>query len=203
MYMDIDNKALFKLSYGLYVLTTNDGVRDNGCIVNTVAQVADDKVAVSVSKANYTCETIERTGIMNALCLSVDAPFKVFEAFGFRSGRDTDKFADCVPERSENGLVVLPRYINAMLSLSVIRSVDLGSHVMFICEITEARVISDAESMTYAYYHKSVKPKPKTEEKAKGYVCTVCGFIYDEADIPDDYECPLCHHPRSVFEEIK
>ena len=198
-----DDKALFKLSYGLYVLTTNDGTRDNGCIVNTVAQVSDDKISVSVNKANYTCETIMKTGIMNALCLSVSAPFKVFEAFGFKSGRDTDKFADCTPERSENGLVILPRYINAFISLKVVSTVDLGSHMHFICEVTESRVISEEESMTYAYYHKSVKPKPKTEQKAKGYVCTVCGFIYDEADIPDDYECPLCHHPRSVFEEIK
>ena len=199
----IDNKALFKLSYGLYVITTNDGVRDNGCIVNTVVQVADDKISVAISKANYTCETVMKTGIMNALSLSVEAPFKVFEAFGFRSGRDVNKFEDCKPERSENGLVVLPRYINAALSLKVTSSVDLGSHMLFICEMTEAKVISDKESMTYAYYHKNVKPKPETKEKAKGYVCTVCGFIYDEADIPDDYECPICHHPRSVFEEIK
>ena len=199
----IDNKALFKLSYGLYVITTNDGARDNGCIVNTVVQVADDKISVAISKANYTCETVMRTGVMNALSLSVEAPFKVFEAFGFRSGRDVNKFEDCKPERSENGLAVLPRYINSVLSLKVTSSVDLGSHMLFICELTEAKVISDAESMTYAYYHASVKPKPETKAKAKGYVCTVCGFIYDEADIPDDYECPLCHHPRSVFEEIK
>ena len=199
----IDNKALFKISYGLFVLTTNDGIRDNGCIVNTVAQVADDKISVSVSKANYTCETIMKTGKMNALSLSTEAPFKVFTTFGFKSGRDTDKFADCAPERSENGLVVLPRFINAAISLSVCQSIDLGSHMLFICEMTEAKVISDKESMTYAYYHANVKPKPKTEEKAKGYVCTVCGFIYDEPDIPDDYECPICHHPRSVFEEIK
>ena len=199
----IDNKALFKLSYGLYVITTNDGARDNGCIVNTVVQVADDKISVAISKANYTCETVMRTGIMNALSLSVEAPFKVFEAFGFRSGRDVNKFEDCKPERSENGLVVLPRYINAVISLKVTSSVDLGSHMLFICELTEAKVISDKESMTYAYYHANVKPKPETKAKAKGYVCTVCGFIYDEADIPDDYECPICHHPRSVFEEIK
>ena len=199
----IDNKAFFKLSYGLFVLTTSDGTRDNGCIVNTVAQVADNKISVAVSKANYTAETIVKTGKMNALCLSVEAPFAVFEAFGFRSGRDVDKFADCAPERSENGLAVLPRYINSYISLTVTDTVDLGSHLLFICDATEAKVVSDAESMTYAYYHANVKPKKEAKPSAKGYVCTVCGFVYDEETIPDDYECPLCHHPRSVFEEIK
>ena len=199
----IDNKALFKLSYGLYVITTNDGVRDNGCIVNTVIQVADNKISVAINKASYTCETVMKTGIMNALCLSVEAPFKVFEEFGFKSGRDVNKFENCSPKRSENGLVVLPRYINSAFSLKVENSIDLGSHILFICELTEAVTLSDAESMTYAYYHANVKPKKETPKSAKGYVCTVCGFIYDEADIPDDYECPICHHPRSVFEEIK
>ena len=199
----IDNKAFFKLSYGLFVLTTSDGTRDNGCIVNTVAQVADNKISVAVSKANYTAETIVKTGKMNALCLSVEAPFAVFEAFGFRSGRDVDKFADCAPERREYGLAVLPRYINSYISLTVTDTVDLGSHLLFICDATEAKVVSDAESMTYAYYHANVKPKKEAKPSAKGYVCTVCGFVYDEETIPDDYECPLCHHPRSVFEEIK
>ena len=199
----IDNKAFFKLSYGLFVITTNDGQRDNGCIVNTVMQVADGKISVAVNKSSYTAETISKTRVMNALCLTTDTPFKVFETFGFRSGRDTDKFSDCTPKRRENGLVVLPRYINAYFSLKVTDTVDLGSHLLFICDITEAVSVSDAESMTYAYYHKSVKPKPKLEEKVKGYVCTVCGFVYDEETIPDDYECPICHHPRSVFEEIK
>ena len=198
----IDNKALFKISYGLFVLTTNDGIRDNGCIVNTVAQVADDKISVSVSKANYTCETIMKTGKMNALSLSTEAPFKVFMAFGFKSGRDTDKFADCEPLRSDNGLVFLPRYINSFMSLKVEQYVDLDTHGMFICSVTEARVLSDRETMTYSYYHANVKPKPQTEGK-KGYVCKICGYVYEGEELPEDFVCPLCKHGAQDFEPIQ
>ena len=198
----VDMNALFKISYGLYVITTNDGVRDNACIVNTVAQVANDKVSVSVNKSNYTCETIIKNGIMNALCLSVEAPFKVFEAFGFKSGRDTDKFADCTPERSENGLAVLPRIINSLISLRVRESLDLGSHMLFICDITESRIISDAESMTYSYYHANVKPKP-SKPKKKGYVCKICGYVYEGEELPADFICPLCKHGAEDFEPLE
>ena len=200
----IDATALFNIGYGLYVVTTNDGIKDNGCIVNTVCQLTSspERVAVTVNKANYTHDTVKKTGILNVNCLGIDAPFKVFEAFGFKSGRDTDKFADCKPEKSENGLVVLPKYINAFMSLKVENYVDLGTHGMFICSLTEAKVISDKETMSYSYYHKNVKPKPKTEN-IKGYLCTICGYVHDEPEIPDDFECPLCHHGREVFEEIK
>ena len=202
--MMIDSKALFKIGYGLYVVTTNDGNRDNGLIVNTVCQLTStpERVAVTVNKANYSHDTIKKTGKMNVNCLSVEAPFKVFEAFGFKSGRDTDKFADCTPLRSENGLVVLPKYINSYMSLSVTDYVDLGTHGMFICELTEANVISDVETMSYSYYHKNVKPKPQAE-KVKGWVCTVCGYVHDEEELPADFECPLCKHGREVFEPIK
>ena len=200
----IDSKALFNIGYGLYVVTTNNGKKDNGCIVNTVSQLTSspERVAVTINKANYTHDTVKETGVLNVNCLSVDAPFKVFEAFGFKSGRDTDKFADCTPERSENGLAVLPKYINAFMSLKVEDYVDLGTHGMFICSLTEAKVVSDKETMSYTYYHKNVKPKPKTEA-VKGYLCTICGYVHDEPTIPDDFECPLCHHGREVFEEIK
>ena len=200
----IDSTALFNIGYGLYVVTTNDGCKDNGCIVNTVSQLTSspERVAVTINKANYTHDTAKNTGILNVNCLGIDAPFKVFEAFGFKSGRDTDKFADCNPERSENGLAVLPKYINAFMSLKVESYVDLGTHGMFICSLTEAKVISDKETMSYSYYHKNVKPKPKTEN-VKGYLCTICGYVHDEPEIPDDFECPLCHHGREVFEEIK
>lgn len=200
----IDSKALFNIGYGLYVVTTNDGVRDNGLIVNTVCQLTStpERVAVTVNKSNYSHDTIKNTGKMNVNCLTVEAPFKVFEAFGFKSGRDTDKFADCTPNRSENGLVVLPKYINSYISLSVVDYVDLGTHGMFICELTEAKVVSNVETMSYTYYHKNVKPKPQAEKK-KGYVCTICGYIHDEEEIPDDFVCPLCKHGREVFEPIK
>lgn len=202
----IDSKALFNIGYGLYVVTTNDGVRDNGLIVNTVCQLTStpERVAVTVNKSNYSHDTIKRTGKMNVNCLTVEAPFKVFEAFGFKSGRDTDKFEGCSPLRSDNGLVVLPKYINSYMSLSVVDYVDLGTHGMFICELTEAKVISDIETMSYTYYHKNVKPKPQPkEEKKVGWVCTICGYVHDEAELPDDFVCPICKHGREVFEPIK
>lgn len=200
----VDSKALFNIGYGLYVVTTNDGKKDNGLIVNTVTQVtsAPERVAVTVNKANYSHDTIKSTGRMNVNCLSTEAPFKVFEAFGFVSGRDIDKFKDCAPDRSENGLVVLPRYINSYMSLAVEQYIDLGTHGMFICSVTEAKVISDVETMTYTYYHKNVKPKPKTEKK-KGYICKICGYIHDEEELPADFVCPICKHGAEDFEEIK
>ena len=139
---------------------------------------------------------------MNVNCLSTDAPFKVFEAFGFVSGRNVDKFKDCTPLRSDNGLVFLPRYINAFMSLEVEQYVDLGTHGMFICSVTESRVISDRETMTYTYYLENVKPKPETEGK-RDWVCTVCGYIHDEDILPDDFICPLCKHGKEDFEKIQ
>ena len=199
-----DSKALFNIGYGLYVVTTNDGARDNGLIVNTVCQVTStpERIAVTVNKSNYSHDTIKDTGKMNVNCLSTDAPFKVFEAFGFVSGRDVDKFKDCSPRRSENGLVVLPRYINSFMSLEVEKYIDLGTHGMFICSVTEAEVISTLETMTYTYYHKHVKPKPEVQKK-KGYICTVCGYIHDEAELPADFVCPICKHGAEDFEELK
>ncbi len=198
-----DMTALFRIGYGLYVVTTHDGTRDNGLIVNTVSQVTDNphRVTVTVNKSNYSHDTIRATGKMNVNCLTVDAPFKVFETFGFASGRDTDKLAGCTPDRSENGLVVLPRYINAYFSLAVEQYVDLGTHGMFICSVTEAANVSDAESMTYAYYHQHVKPAPKKEKK--GYVCKICGYVYEGETLPEDFVCPICRHGAADFEEIR
>lgn len=199
-----DLTALFNIGYGLYVVTSNDGKKDNGLIVNTVTQVTNtpNRVAVTINKDSYSHHIIKQTGIMNINCLSTEAPFAVFEAFGFRSGRNTDKFADCTPLRSDNGLAFLPRYINSFMSLKVEQYVDLDTHGMFICSVTEARVISDKETMTYTYYLNNVKPKPKTEGK-KGYVCKICGWVYEGDTLPDDIVCPLCKHGASDFEEIK
>ena len=199
-----DTKALFNVGYGLYVVTSNDGERDNGLIVNTVTQVTNtpNRIAVTINKDNYSHHVIKNTGKMNVCFLTTEAPFKVFEAFGFVSGRTVDKFKDCTPPRSDNGLVYLPKYINSYISLDVVDYVDLGTHGMFICSITESRVISDKESMTYAYYHKYVKPKPAVENK-KGYVCKICGFIHDEETIPEDFICPICGHGREDFEKIQ
>lgn len=199
-----DLSALFRIGYGLYVVTSNDGTKDNGLIVNTVTQVTNtpNRVAVTINKENYSHHVIKQTGIMNVNCLSVDAPFKVFENFGFQSGRNADKFADCQPVRTDNGLVMLPHYINAMLSLKVEQYIDLGTHGMFICEVTEARVINDAETMTYTYYQEKVKPKPQTEGK-KGWVCTICGYVYEGEELPEDFVCPLCKHGAADFEPIE
>jgi flavorubredoxin/flavin reductase (DIM6/NTAB) family NADH-FMN oxidoreductase RutF len=199
-----DLTALFNIGYGLYVITSNDGKKDNGLIVNTVTQVTNtpNRIAVTINKENYSHHIIKQTGIMNINCLTIDAPFKVFEAFGFRSGRNVDKFADCTPLRSDNGLVFLPRYINSFMSLKVEQYVDLDTHGMFICSVTEARVLSDRETMTYTYYQNNVKPKPETEGK-KGFVCKICGYVYEGEELPEDYICPLCKHGAADFEEIK
>ncbi len=198
-----DLTALFNIGYGLYVVTSNDGKKDNGLIVNTVTQVtnAPNRIAVTINKENYSHHIIKQTGIMNINCLSVDAPFKVFEAFGFVSGLNVDKFAGCEPLRSDNGLAFLPRYINSFMSLKVEQYIDLDTHGMFICSVTEARVISNAETMTYAYYHANVKPKPQTEGK-KGYVCKICGYVYEGEELPEDIVCPLCKHGAADFEPI-
>lgn len=197
-------KALFNLGYGLYVVTSHDGKKDNGLIVNTVIQVTStpERVAVTINKQNYSHDIIKETGLMNVNCLTVETPFKVFESFGFVSGRNVDKFKDCNPLRSENRLVVLPKYINSYMSLKVEQYIDLDTHGMFICSVTEADVVSDKETMTYTYYHKNVKPKPETK-KAKGYVCKICGYVYEGETLPEDFVCPLCKHGAIDFEPIQ
>ena len=199
-----DLSALFNIGYGLYVVTSNDGKKDNGLIVNTVSQVTNspNRIAVTINKDNYSHHVIKQTGKMNINCLSVDAPSSVFENFGFRSGRNADKFESITPLRSDNGLAFLPRYINSFMSLKVEQYVDLDTHGMFICSITEARVISDSETMTYTYYQKNVKPKPQTEGK-KGFVCKICGYVYEGDELPEDFVCPLCKHGAADFEPIK
>lgn len=198
-----DLTALFNIGYGLYVVTTNDGTRDNGLIVNTVSQVTNtpNRIAVTVNKQNYSFHTIQKTGVLNVNCLDVSAPFSLFQRFGFQSGRTVDKFAGLEVLRSDNGLAFLPRYINSFMSLKVESYVDMDTHGMFICTVTEARVMSDAETMTYTYYQKNVKPKPETEGK-HGFVCKVCGWIYEGDELPDDIICPLCKHGAADFEPI-
>ena len=198
-----DLTALFRIGYGLYVVTSNDGKKDNGLIVNTVIQLTDtpNRVAVNINKANYSHHVIKQTGVLNVNCLSTEAPFSVFQQFGFQTGRSVDKFAGQTVHRSDNGLVFLDKYINAFMSLKVEDYVDLGTHGMFICSVTEARVMSNQETMTYTYYQNNVKPKPETEGK-KGFVCKVCGYIYEGDELPADYICPLCKHGAADFEPI-
>lgn len=198
-----DLNALFNIGYGLYVVTSNDGTRDNGLIVNTVSQVTNtpNRVAVTINKANYSYHIIQQTGILNVNCLDVSAPFSVFQNFGFRSGRTAEKFEGIEELRSDNGLRFLPRYVNSFMSLKVESVVDLDTHGMFICSVTEARVMSDRQTMSYTYYQDNVKPKPETEGK-KGFVCKVCGWVYEGDTLPDDIVCPLCKHGAADFEPI-
>lgn len=201
--VQVDPKATFRLGYGLYVVTSHDGNKDNGLIVNTVMQVtaSPNRIAVAIDKKNYSHDVIRKSGRMNVNCLTEEAPFLVFETFGFQSGRNVDKFADCTPKRSENGLIVLPKYINAYLSLRVQDYIDLDTHGMFICTVEEAEVVSDAPSMTYAYYHAHVKPKPQPQEK-KGFVCKICGYVYEGETLPEDFVCPICKHGAADFEPL-
>ena len=200
---ELDPKAMFKIGYGLYVVTSNNGKKDNAMIVNAVTQLTDTplRVSVTINKLNYSHDVIKKSGVMNLNCLNNEAPFSVFQKYGFVSGKDKDKFEGEEVMRSENGLVVLSNYINAFISLKVDTYVDLGTHGMFICSVTESKIINNIETMTYNYYQTSVKPKPDTDKK-KGYVCKVCGYVH-EGDLPDDFICPLCKHGVADFEEIK
>ncbi len=199
----INPTALFNIGYGLYIVTAKEGDKDNGCIVNTVTQLTDKKlrVAVTINKQNLTHDMVKNTGLLNVNCLTEETPFAIFEYFGFQSGRNVDKFVSPHVPRSDNGLVIQPDYSNAYFSLKVEQEVDLDSHTMFICEVTEAKVLSDKPTMTYSYYHANVKPKPV--KKAKGWVCKICGYVYEGEELPEDFVCPLCKHGAEVFERIE
>ena len=200
----INTNALFNISYGLYVVTSNDGKKHNGLIVNTVMQVTDtpNRVAVCINKVNYSHDVIKKTGIMNVNCLTESTPFEVFKQFGFQSGKDTEKFAGEEVKTSENGLALLKENINAFISLKVTDYIDLDTHGLFVCEVTQSEIVSDEKAVTYTYYQQNIKPKPQTQKK-KGFVCKICGYVYEGEVLPEDYICPLCKHPASDFEPIE
>ncbi len=200
----VDNSAMYKLSYGLFVLTACENGVDNGCITNTAIQVTSspNRVAVAVNKKNYTHDMIVSTRKFNVSILTERAPFSLFERFGFKSGRDVNKFADFGDvERSENGLVYLTKYTNAFISAEVVEMVDCGTHTLFIANTVEAKVLSAEPSVTYEYYFEHIKPKPETAKK-KGFVCKVCGYVYEGEELPEDYVCPLCGHGAEDFEPL-
>ncbi len=199
---DMD-KALFKIGYGLYVVTCNDGNKDNGLIVNSVMQLTGTPktVAVAINKQNYSHDVIHETKKLNVNILNIDAPFSVFKNFGFQSGRTADKFKDVKSGKAQNGLQVLFENINAFFCLEVQQYVDMGTHGLFICSVTDAGVLNDKETMTYNYYQQNVKPKPQKVEK-KGFVCKICGYVYEDDELPEDFVCPLCKHPASDFEAL-
>ena len=198
----VDTNALFKIEYGLYVVTTKGEELDNGLILNAVMQVTAEplKVAVTINKQNYSHDLIKASGIMNICALTNDTPFSLFQNFGMQSGRDNYKFIGVKAARSDNGLLYLTEYSNAFISLEVQQYVDLGTHGMFICTVTESKILKDEPTLTYGYYYANVKPK-KTSEK-KGYVCKICGYVYEGEPLPDDYVCPLCKHGAADFEKI-
>ncbi|MBR3033863.1 MAG: flavin reductase, partial [Firmicutes bacterium] len=199
----IDPTALYKIGYGLYVVTAADGGRQNGQIANTVSQVANNpsRIAVNLNKANYTAEMVRKTGVMNVCTLTEQCPFQEFQHFGFQSGRNVDKFADYEHyDIASNGVAFLTKYANSYISLKVFDTVDLGSHWMFLCDITESVVLNNIETMTYAYYQKNVKPRP--QEEKKGWVCDICGYVYEGEELPEDFVCPLCKHPASDFSKL-
>lgn len=201
---NIDNSAFFKISYGLFVLSAKKDGNDNGCIINTVMQVTDTpkKIVFAVNKQNYTHDMIMKTKIANISVLSTDAPFSVFEAFGFKSGRDTDKTESLdYISHANNGVLYLNKYTNSVLCAKVTETRDLGSHTEYLADISEAFILSEEPSMTYQYYFDNVKPKP--EKKKKGFVCKICGYVYEGDTLPEDFICPLCKHPASDFEPIE
>ena len=201
---NVNRAAMFKLSYGLFILTAQEGNRDNGCVINTAIQVTEKplRVSIAVNQANLTRDIIAGTGEFNLSILTESTPFRVFEQFGFHSGRDTDKFASCeYNDRTTNGIRYLPEYTNSVISAKVLSSVDCGTHSLFVADVTEAMVLSDEPSVTYQYYFDHIKPKPPTpKEHQNGVVCKICGYVYEGDTLPDDFICPVCKHDASHFE---
>lgn len=201
----MDN-AMYKLTYGLFVLTAKDGNKDNGCIINTVTQVTSEpnKISIAVNKSNYTHDMIAKTGRFNVSILTENSKFETYRHWGFQSGKDVEKCEAISFKRSENGIIYITDETNAYISARVISSIDLGSHTLFIADVTASEVLSDDQSVTYDYYHKNIKTaNQESNAKKKGFICTVCGYIYEGDKLPDDFICPWCKHPASDFEPIK
>lgn len=200
----MNEKAMYKLSYGLFILTANEGGRDNGCIVNTVQQVTTEpnRIIVAINKNNLTHDMVKNTGKFNVSVLSEKSKFETFRHWGMQSGRDADKLEAIEFSRSDNGLVYIAgEETNAFISASVVSSQDLGTHTLFIADVTDCDILSDTESATYSYYQKNIKSKPT--KTSKGFVCTVCGYIYEGDELPADFICPWCNHDASYFEPVK
>ena len=196
----MDNSAFYKLSYGLFVVTAHEDNKDNGCITNTVIQqtTTPNRISVTINKNNYTHDMIMRTGVFNVSVLSEDAKFDTFKHWGFQSGKNVDKTIGITFFRLENGVIYIVDGVNAVMCAKVEQTVDLGTHTLFIAEVTDAFVTEDDASATYTYYQKNIKPAPQ-QTKKKGWICTVCGYIYEGETLPEDYICPICKHPASDF----
>lgn len=205
MQFNIDKSSLFKLSYGLFVLTAKENGKDNGCIINTVMQITDNpkRIIIGLNKANFTHDMIVNTGEFNISILTTETNFDIFERFGFASGRDTDKFNGFnAVKRSENGLLYTTDTTNAFISGKVVSSVDCGSHTLFVADITEGKTLSDKPSVTYQYYFDNIKPKPQNQNK-KGFVCKICNYVYEGDVLPADFICPICKHGVEDFVPVQ
>jgi flavin reductase (DIM6/NTAB) family NADH-FMN oxidoreductase RutF/rubredoxin len=202
----MDNAALFKIGYGLYVLTAQDGEKDNGCIINTLLQVTSNApfiVLISINKRNYTYSMIEHTKVFNVSMLTEEVPFKVFQHFGFQSGTTVDKFKDYSDvKRSEGGPLYLTKYSNAYITCKVLDAYDFDTHIVYKAELVEAVKLSDAKSVTYDYYQANIKPKPAPVSAPLGYRCKICNYVYDGVVLPSDFICPICKHGAADFEKI-
>ena len=201
----MDTNALFKIGYGLYIITVNEQGKDNGCIVNSVMQVTSDpcQIAICINKSNYTCEMLQHTKKLNISILTEGSKFEIFKRFGYQCGRSIDKFADFYEtKRTPNEILYITQNTNAYISAWVKQEIDLGSHILFIAQIVEAQVLSEESTVTYDYYQKYIKPKPEPTN-TKGWRCKICGYVYENEDLPTDYICPICKHGASDFEKIK
>ena len=205
----MNKKAMYAISYGLFVLTARTGEKDNGCITNTVAQVTSEpnRISVAVNKNNYTCGMILESGCFTASVIAQNATFDLFKRFGFQSGRDVNKFEGYgATQRAENGTLIVTEGTNAWISAKVEQSIDLGSHVLFIASVTDMEVLSDVPSATYSYYQDQIKPTPeavgKTPEGKTIWRCRICGYEYVGEELPEDFICPICKHPASDFEKV-
>lgn len=200
----MDKQAMYQLTYGLFILTAKEGEKDNGCIVNTVTQVTTDpnRIMVAVNKNNLTHDMIVNTGVFNVSVLTENSEFDTYKHWGFQSGKNVDKLESIVYERADNGLVYIAEETNAMISAKVVSMTDLGTHTLFLADVTDAKMISKEPSVTYSYYQKNIKQAPADAGKKKGFICVVCGYIYEGDTLPADFICPVCKHPASDFKPL-
>lgn len=199
----MDKSVMYKLTYGLFVLTAKEGEKDNGCIINTAMQVTSspNRIIVVVNKENYTHDMLVRTGEFNISILSENSKFDMYQHFGFQSGKEVDKTKGIIYKRSANGLMYVTDGVNAYISAKVVSQTDLGTHTMFLADVTDSEVLDKTQSVTYSYYQSNIKPAPK-EQKKSGYVCEICGYIYEGEELPEDFICPICKHPASDFRKL-
>ena len=200
----MDKNVMYNLTYGLFILTARDGDKDNGCIINTVTQVTTEpnRITVAVNKKNYTHDMIVKTGVFNVSVLSENSKFDTYKHWGFQSGAEVDKVESIAFERAENGVIFIAEETNAWISAKVISMTDLGTHTLFLADVTDGKILSEQNSVTYSYYQKYIKSAPAAGEKKKGFICTVCGYIYEGDTLPEDFICPWCKHPASDFKPI-